>query len=193
MERTYSDKYIAGSSDYDLYQNKNTGWVSGPGTMICYVSMVSILWGFLHFSRLFSTADCWTVTSVLHTVGTFIFLHWIKGNPDAGTQGDYNSLTVYEQMEAGVPYTATKKMLMIVPTMLCWISCYTSDYKPVDCIVNVGMLCVCIFPKMPHMHRVRIFGMNASTGIDKDEIEYERQKSVDKSPRSSPRTQKKSK
>jgi len=178
MERTYSDKYVAGISEYDLYKNKNTEWVSGPGTMICYISMVLTLWGFLHFSRLFSTADCWTVVSVFHTVGTFIFLHWIKGNPDAASQGDYASLTVYEQMEAGVPYTFTKKVLMLVPALLCWISCYSSNYKPVDCIVNVGMLCVCIFPKMPHMHGVRIGGLNASTGIDKDEIEYERKREV---------------
>jgi hypothetical protein len=173
MERSYSDKYIAGSSDYDLYQNRNTEWVSGPGTMISYTSMVFLLWAFLHFSGWFSPNDCWTVVNVFNTVGTFIFLHWMKGNPDANSQGDYTSLTVFEQMEAGVPYTATKKFFMLVPAVLCWLSCYTSKYEPRDCVVNIGLFFVCIFPKLPEMHRVRIFGVNATTGID-DEIEFQK-------------------
>jgi hypothetical protein len=123
MERSYSSKYIAGSSDYDLYKNRNTEWVSGPGTMICYISMILILWAFLHFSNAFTGEECWTVVSVFHTVGSFIFLHWIKGNPDESSQGDYNGYTVYEQIQAGVPYTSTKKMLMLVPALLCWVSC----------------------------------------------------------------------
>ncbi len=171
MERSYSSKYMAGSSDYDLYQNKNTEWLSGPGTLICYVSMVLVLWAFFHFSGLFPAAEEWTVVSVFHAVGTFIFLHWIKGNPDESSQGDYNAFTVYEQIQAGVPYTSTKKMLMLIPALLCWVSCYTSNYRPTDCIVNLGLLLVCIIPKIPEMHRVRLFGLNSTAGID-DEVEY---------------------
>ena len=35
---------------------------------------------------------------------TFFFLHWIKGNPDAASQGNYNGLTLWEQIDAGTPW-----------------------------------------------------------------------------------------
>ncbi len=44
--------------------------------------------------------------------------HWIKGCPDDSTQGEYNGLTLYEQIDAGVPWTRTKKFLILVPTLL---------------------------------------------------------------------------
>ena len=49
---------------------------------------------------------------------TFILFHWIKGSPDENTQGEYNSLTFWEQLDAGVPWTYNKKFLTLVPTLL---------------------------------------------------------------------------
>lgn len=172
LERSYSDKYMEGHSDYDLYKNMNAEWISGPGTMVTYLSMIAILWTFLHFSGFFDPSECWTVVNALHTMGTFVFLHWMKGNPDGGSQGDYNGFTVYEQMQAGVPYTKMKKFLMAIPALICWISCYSANYKPLDCVVNSVMFLICVIPKVPEMHRVRVFGINETTGID-DEIEFD--------------------
>jgi hypothetical protein len=44
--------------------------------------------------------------------------HWVKGCPDDSTQGEYNGLTLYEQIDAGVSWTANKKFLILVPTVL---------------------------------------------------------------------------
>lgn len=49
---------------------------------------------------------------------TFYFFHWTKGSPDEFSQGEWNGLTFWEQLDAGVPWTKTKKFLMIVPTVL---------------------------------------------------------------------------
>ncbi|CAN0543322.1 unnamed protein product, partial [Ectocarpus sp. 12 AP-2014] len=49
---------------------------------------------------------------------TFYFFHWTKGSPDEFTQGEWNGLTFWEQLDAGVPWTKTKKFMMIVPTVL---------------------------------------------------------------------------
>jgi hypothetical protein len=67
--------------------------------------------------RLFTPGDCWTATNVAHGLVTFIIFHWIKGSPDESTQGEYNGLTLYEQIDAGVPWTTSKKFLMLVPTV----------------------------------------------------------------------------
>lgn len=101
--------------------------------------------------------------------------HWIKGCPDDSTQGEYNALTLYEQMDAGVPWTANKKFLMLVPTVLTLIACYSADYKPFYIILNCGIFLVCIIAKIPEMHRVRIFGINSTVGID-EPVQYTPQK-----------------
>jgi len=102
---------------------------------------------------------------------TFIMLHWIKGCPDDSTQGEYNGLTLYEQIDAGVPWTSSKKFLILVPTLLCLVACFTADYKPFYIVVNCGIMLICVVGKMPQMHRVRIFGINSTPGIDQP-IEY---------------------
>jgi hypothetical protein len=171
LHRSYSDKYVQGLGEYDLYKNKNVEWMSGTGTMLTYIAFVLVFWGFLHVSGAFTPAQCWTVTNVMHTVGTMAMFHWIKGNPDDTSQGDYNGYTTWEQMEAGAAYTTTKKFLMIIPALLCWLSCHVNNYAPTDVMVNLGMFLLCILPKIPEMHRVRILGVNSTPGID-DPVEY---------------------
>jgi len=49
----------------------------------------------------------------------FIGLHWATGTAVWMDQGAYKDETFWEQMEAGVPWTRTKKFLLIVPIILC--------------------------------------------------------------------------
>ena len=52
-----------------------------------------------------------------------------------------------------------------------WVSCHAADYKPVYVVVNAAMFLVVIIPKIPEMHRVRLFGINATPGFDV-KVEY---------------------
>ena len=97
---------------------------------------------------------------------TFPLFHWVKGCPDESTQGEYNGFTLYEQLDAGVPWTSTKKFLMLMPTLLTLMACYIADYKPFYIVVNCGMFLIMIIAKIPQMHRVRLFGINSTPGID---------------------------
>lgn len=67
ISRSYSDKFLAGSGDYDLL-NKNVEWMSGPFLKLCYVVVVLSVWALIHVSTFFSAEDCWTVTNILHGV-----------------------------------------------------------------------------------------------------------------------------
>ena len=82
--------------------------------------MVFALWLFLNISGWFELDEVWSVVNAIHTISTFVFFHWIKGNPDGSSQGEYNGLTVYEQIQAGIPYTKFKKFLMIIPALITW-------------------------------------------------------------------------
>ncbi len=67
MEDTYSDRFEAGKSDIDL-NNRNVEWMNYKFWRISYVLFVILLWGLLHVTRLFSTADCWSVVHIIHGV-----------------------------------------------------------------------------------------------------------------------------
>lgn len=109
-----------------------------------------------------SIADCWTATNMIHGITTFALFHWVKGAPDATTQGEYDNYTLYEQIDAGVPYTQTKKFLMLMPALVTLAACHYADYKPIYVIVNCTMFAILIIAKIPEMHRVRLFGINST-------------------------------
>lgn len=86
---------------------------------------------------------------------------------------------MYEQIDAGIPWTNTKKFLMLIPTLITWIACHEADYKPIYIIVNMSMFLILIIAKLPEMHRVRIFGINSTPGIDVPvglNLDFEREK-----------------
>lgn len=148
--------------------NRNTEWAEKyPGVLWCYVLMVFMAKWFLGFW--FTPDVAWTTLACVHGVSTFILFHWIKGSPDENTQGEYNSLTFWEQLDAGVPWTYNKKFLTLVPTLLCLIASYCSNYNLSYIAVNLTVWSLLIVPKVPGMHRVRLFGWNSSADLE-DEV-----------------------
>ena len=70
-----------------------------------------------------------------------------------------------------IPLTRTKKVLMLVPTLITLLACYASDFDWNYLFINVGLFLLCILPKIPAMHRVRLFGINSTPAVDEDEKE----------------------
>ena len=66
-----------------------------------------------------------------------------------------------------------------MPTLITWMACYIADYKPMYILVNCSMFLILIIGKIPEMHRVRIFGINSTPGID-TKIEYSPNSSASK-------------
>jgi ORMDL family len=78
VSRPYSEKYVPGSSDYDLFKNKNVDWFSeGPFFKVFYVFIVLLVWFIVHITRVFNPADCWTVVNILHGVVRLRFMRGI--------------------------------------------------------------------------------------------------------------------
>lgn len=75
LERTYSETFTTGKTDYDLFQNKNVEWMSfGPFFQVFYIVFVVVAWFIIHASQIFSVEDSWTTANVLHGVVREIFL-----------------------------------------------------------------------------------------------------------------------
>ncbi|KAG6788175.1 hypothetical protein POTOM_004230 [Populus tomentosa] len=100
---------------------------------------------------------------------TYHFFHWKKGTPFADDQGIYNGLTWWEQIENGKQLTRNRKFLTVVPVVLrlmigeLWylMASHTTDYQNPMLFFNTLAVFVLVVAKFPHMHKVRIFGINA--------------------------------
>ena len=113
-----------------------------------------------------------TITNVLHGFITLIFLHWLKGSPNFYDYGELNALTLWEQLccspDSNIVANQTKKVLYIIPTLLCYVSCKSVNFEKWISCVNLGVWVVCMVAKWEGMHGVRLFGFNRTIGIDDD-------------------------
>jgi uncharacterized membrane protein YjdF len=140
--------------------NPNTSWLNARGSWtvhICFVVSIK-----LFFSSLPGTTPeaSWTLTLLSYNLITFFIFHWTLGAPFRFDQGDYDGLTLWEQIDDGQQFTPTRKFLTAVPTILFLLSTHYTHYDvPTFCINFISLVAVLI-AKLPSMHRVRIFGIN---------------------------------
>ena len=71
LSRAYSDKYVPGQSEYDLFKNKNTDYFNSPVIKLFYVALLISIWGLIHVTQFFVTKDIWTVMNMLHGVVSY--------------------------------------------------------------------------------------------------------------------------
>jgi len=128
--------------------------------------------GELVFMAFLDIQISWTVAHFTHFIVTLVYLHWIKGSPNFYEQGEMNAMTLWEQLEStpGTYDGATRRALLIVPTLLCYFACHFANYEWRLCVVNAIIWAACMLAKMPFMNGVRILGINRTTGIDDDDV-----------------------
>lgn len=68
--------------------------------------------------------------------------------------------TYREQIDSGSQLTRSRKLLTIVPVVLCMLACIECDWTAEWIFVN-GIAAFCaLLGKFPFMHRTRLFGIN---------------------------------
>ncbi|RYH31738.1 hypothetical protein EON65_01995 [archaeon] len=84
INRAYSDKYIPGQGEYDLFMNKNVSWMNNaPFVNFFYLLLSVIAFGVIHVSGVVSWEDSWTVLNMLHglvslSLSHFLFLYLFR-------------------------------------------------------------------------------------------------------------------
>ncbi|CAD6245799.1 unnamed protein product [Miscanthus lutarioriparius] len=101
---------------------------------------------------------------------TYHFFHWKKGTPFAADdQGIYSRLTWWEQIDNGQRLTRNRKFFYCgtcgayseVRSSRYLIAWHLTDYKQPMFFLNTMAVFVLVIAKIPNMHKVRIFGINA--------------------------------
>jgi ORMDL family len=100
--------------------NQNVNWLSGTFVWPTYIALIisARILMFYFLTPLLSPEAQWTALSVAHGILTFIAFHWNRGSPMWEDQGAHIDWTVWEQIDNGVPWTETRKFLMVVPILL---------------------------------------------------------------------------
>lgn len=141
--------------------NPNTSWLKSRGMWISYFLGMLLLHLILLSVPILSIPMAWTFTNLIHNLAHLTFLHSIKGAPwIPQDQGDCRSLTHWEQIDNGQQFTKTRKFLFAAPILLFLLTCFYTKNETSHFIVNFISLVVVTVPKLPQLHRVRIFGIN---------------------------------
>ena len=77
-----------------------------------------------------------TYLNIMHSVVTFYLFHWKKGSPVQADQGDYDSLTWWEQMDGEVQNTSNRKFFTSVPAALFLLAAHVNQYRSNVVYVN---------------------------------------------------------
>jgi DMSO reductase anchor subunit len=166
MPSTYEQSFV-GPDDIPCSGNKNVEWMKSSTTLAFYITLIAFSSVLLYVLGVHDLSVNMSVVNTLHAFLSFYFLHWVKGTPDNLSQGEWNGLTTWEQIDGGVSWTLIRKCLITIPTLLLLITCYATEFSAYYLIVNCSIYAVLVLiPKTPGMHRVRFFGINSTPGID---------------------------
>lgn len=142
-------------SDQTSFQNMNATWVNAKGAWIIHVVIIALLkvvYGLFPVSQELS----WTLTNMTYVIGSYIMFHYVTGIPFEIYAGNFDKLTMWEQIDDGDQYTPAKKFLLGVPIGLFLVSTHYSRYDLNMFILNCLACLAVVIPKLPSSHRLRI-------------------------------------
>jgi hypothetical protein len=141
-------------------QNAAVAWMTGPYVSLWYSS--SYLVSVAFFLMFFNLSRAWNISIWLHFFTQFFLMHWTKGTPFGDMdQKEMKHLTFYEQLENGVPWTPTKKFLMLFPVVVYLVGAHLNLRTGLTYhIWHLPPTVVLVVAKLPELHRVRLFGIN---------------------------------
>lgn len=109
-----------------------------------------------------------TWTNGIHFIVSVGYVHWLKGST-YDQQGEMQSMTLWEQMEAQGSATRELRMFLgLVPTGLTWCALQLSEFDIYVVIINMIFWSLTMLGKLPCMNGVRIAGINRTPGFDDD-------------------------
>jgi hypothetical protein len=159
--RSLHHRVASDGDSLDAIANINVNWV-GPRFFLFYaLCMAAFEWAvrvaLVETLHIFTSSQGWTTVHAVHGIINFLVMHYISGTPsELGDQGEYFQLTWWEQLEDGVPWTTTKKALMLICLVLFLVTAHMTQYELHHLVINLGILVLVIVPKLPLLHRVRL-------------------------------------
>jgi hypothetical protein len=162
---------------FELNRKEHTEWMESKlllctyiaGILLFQIVVTAVLDGYNNINMDLLPWS-WTITNATHCLLSTIYLHWLKGSI-FDTQGDMAALTLWEQLEGRRHTSNVKRVLTMVPTVLCYAACHFGGYEYRVCLLNSCLWIIHCIGKLPFMNGRRLFGINRTTGIDDDAVQ----------------------
>ncbi|KAG0207947.1 hypothetical protein BGX28_000960 [Mortierella sp. GBA30] len=155
----YKTDYVQ-TLDQHSQTNLNSSWVNAKGAWMTNVIIICFIKIFFGSIPGISPELAWTLTTMVYNVGSYIMFHAVTGVPFEFSQGAYDGITLWEQIDGGVQFTATRKYLTTVPVVLFLLSTHYTHYAPFAFSINAVATIINLIAKLPSMHQVRLFDIN---------------------------------
>lgn len=147
------------SASLPAIMNKNVAFIDNPVCWLFYIMLFTFI-RILIAGIGVSTSFAWTLVSWIHGLVTIFLFHWIKGSPIIEDHCKYSQLTWWEQIDDQLQFTRARKFLTICPFVLFFLAVDAGSWELAYFAMNLPILVICVLPKLPFMHGVRIFGIN---------------------------------
>lgn len=131
----------------------NISWTVQKGSWITHITVTIVC--LLILRTFFESHLALQLTVLIYNIGTFIFFHWIVGDP---FDHNFYDCTFWEQMSEQLSDTSSMIFLGAFPVIL-FILCnhivrWGKLFYP--CVFTLGLVVV---PKLGFMHKKRLFGL----------------------------------
>eukprot|EP00755_Sulcionema_specki_P013549 Sspe_Gene.54245::Locus_29947_Transcript_1_1_Confidence_1.000_Length_649::g.54245::m.54245 len=147
---TDSAKFSRGGSPIPFDVNPMTQWLHSYNFWVLYILTIAMLRLFL-WVLVADPAVGWTITSVVHSILSYVFLHWLKGAPigDLSIRGRYDHMTFWEQIDGSFHGTPTRKLFTTVPIIIFFIALNWVRDNYLLLAWLIASLAMSIIPKLP--------------------------------------------
>lgn len=134
--------------------SQNISWTIQKGSWMIHFILTGVFVS--AFSQILGYSKAWQLTVITYNSTTFIFFHWIVGDP---FDNSYRDFTFWEQMAEQLGQTSTLKFMSIYPVLLFMFVTRLVNWEFTYFILAVISLVLVVVPKLGFMHMKRIFGI----------------------------------
>ncbi|KAI5168554.1 hypothetical protein PAEPH01_0227 [Pancytospora epiphaga] len=141
-------------TDKNVVISQNISWTIQRGSWaIHFILTIAFL---LTFSQIFGHSTAWQATVIAYNFVTFIFFHWIVGDP---FDASYRDFTFWEQMAVQLGQSSTLKFMSLYPVLQFMLVTRLVNWDIRLFVLAVVSLVLVVVPKLGFMHMRRIFGI----------------------------------
>jgi len=140
--------------DKNVYISQNISWTIEKGSWAIHFIITLLFW--FVFAQAFGNSIAWQLTVICYNILTFIFFHWIVGDP---FDTSYREFTFWEQIAVQLNHTPTLIFMSIYPVLLFMFATHVAEWSYKLYIIAIISLLLVVVPKLGFMHMRRIFGI----------------------------------
>lgn len=138
----------------NVYYSDNIAWVLQKGSWILHFVLTFLIYTVL--GQIVSYNKSLQLTLITYNIVTFIFFHWIVGDP---FDKNYREFTFWEQLSEQIDANSTLIFMSVYPIILFTIVSRCVKWNIYLYIISLITLFLVTIPKLSFMHMKRIFGL----------------------------------